>query len=140
LNSREEAEDLVSKVFLEVTRCVDSFDKNKASESTWIYTICRNLLNRYLRDGYTHRRIIPIAAEDPEDYGAEAEEIERYIQADELASGLAQLSEDKRNIVILSFYHGLAPGEIAERLGLSYTNICVLKSRALKELKATLAR
>jgi RNA polymerase sigma-70 factor (ECF subfamily) len=134
LNSREEVEDMVSQVFLEVTRCAERFDRNKASESTWIYAICRNLGNRYLRDKYTHEKNIIEVPDIEEQYNHEAGEIERYILSDSLASSLSQLGQDKRRIIILSFYYGFSPQEIADRLKLSYTNVCVLKSRALKEL------
>ncbi|GHV24301.1 hypothetical protein FACS189498_1210 [Spirochaetia bacterium] len=136
LNSPSDAEDLCSQVFLEVTRCAEKFDPQKASESTWIFSIARNLLNRRLRDHYTHRRIVrfePIGDHDFAD--DETEKVEDFVRKDELAGALAALDESKRNIVILSFYYGLSPGEIAERLKLSYSNICTLKSRALDELQ-----
>ncbi|GHV71468.1 hypothetical protein AGMMS49928_23350 [Spirochaetia bacterium] len=136
LNSQSDAEDLCSQVFLEVTRCAEKFDPQKASESTWIFSIARNLLNRRLRDHYTHRRIVrfePIG--DQEFADDKTEEIEEFVRKDELAEALAALEEGKRNIVILSFYYGLSPGEIAEKLELTYSNICTLKSRALDELQ-----
>jgi RNA polymerase sigma factor (sigma-70 family) len=134
LNSREEAEDLTSRVFTEVTRCADRFDAAKASESTWIYAICRNLCNRHLRDASSHKKILNINTSQ-EEIPCEARDIERYIQSDFLEKLLSGLTEDKRNIIILSYYYELSPREIAAKLELSYTNVCAIKSRALKELK-----
>jgi RNA polymerase sigma-70 factor (ECF subfamily) len=142
LNSPEVSEDLTSQVFLEVTKNADRFDKTKSSESTWIYTISRNLCNRYLRDFYTRRHIAKkydnLRIQAGRDREHESAEVERLITADTLADALSQLSADKRRIIIFSYYHGLNPGEIARRLGLSYANVCVLKSRALRELKKIL--
>ncbi|MDR1468073.1 MAG: sigma-70 family RNA polymerase sigma factor [Spirochaetaceae bacterium] len=142
LNSPELSEDLTSHVFLEITKNIDRFDETKSSESTWIYTICRNLCNRHLRDFY-NRRYIEKKYEDLQIQAGESKsrdnnEIERLIAADTLHGALLCLNTDKKHIIILSYYYGLNPREIALRLGLSYTNVCVLKSRALRELRKIL--
>jgi RNA polymerase sigma-70 factor (ECF subfamily) len=139
INSDEDAEDLLSQVFLEASRCAEKFDPEKASEATWLFTIARNLLNRRLRDFYTRRNIAQFQPLGDTDYADQAEDIEDFVRADELAAGLAALDEAKRNIIILSFYHGLSPAEIAGKMGLSYANVCTLKSRALGELRKKLA-
>jgi RNA polymerase sigma-70 factor (ECF subfamily) len=142
LNSPELSEDLTSQVFLEVTKSADRFDETKSSVSTWIYTISRNLCNRHLRDFYTRRHIVKkyddLQIQAGKDRNHENAEVERLIAADALADALSQLNADKSRIIILSYYHGLNPREIALRLGLSYTNVCVLKSRALRDLKKIL--
>jgi RNA polymerase sigma-70 factor (ECF subfamily) len=142
LNSPELSEDMTSQVFLEVAKNAGRFDRTKSSESTWIYTISRNLCNRHLRDFYIHRSIaekynIPRIQAGETKYYKNAD-IERLIVADALAEALSRLDADKNRIIILSYYHGLNPREIAGRLGLSYTNVCVLKSRALRELRRIL--
>jgi RNA polymerase sigma-70 factor (ECF subfamily) len=138
INSSEDAEDLLSQVFLEAARCAGKFDPEKASEATWLFAIARNLLNRRLRDLYTRRNIARFEPMDDEDYADQAEEIEGFIRADELVAGLSSLDETKRNIIILAFYQGLSPAEIAGKMGLSYVNVCTLKSRALGELRKKL--
>jgi RNA polymerase sigma-70 factor (ECF subfamily) len=140
IRSHAEAEELVSQVFLEVTRCADRFDPEKASESTWIYAICRNLVKRYMRDCSTHRRILQIYGDTAEPYLAEAEEMAKYDHRDELTVLLAELTEVKREIIILNYYYGLSPGEIARKLKLSYANVCTLKFRTLRELKRKLEK
>jgi RNA polymerase sigma-70 factor (ECF subfamily) len=138
INSPEDAEDLLSQVFLEASRCAEKFDLEKASEATWLFTIARNLLNRRLRDFYTRRNIAQFESMGDQDYADQAEEIEDFIRADELVAGLKSLDDTKRNIIILAFYRGLSPAEIAGKTGLSYANVCTLKSRALGELRKKL--
>ncbi|MDR2053629.1 MAG: RNA polymerase sigma factor [Treponema sp.] len=142
LNSPELSEDLCSQVFLEIAKNAGRFDKTKSSESTWIYSISRNLCNRHLRDFYNRRDIIMKFSETliqaEKDVSYENLETERLVAADALADALSRLDADKSRIIVLSYYHGLNPGEIALRLGLTYTNVCVLKSRALKELRKIL--
>jgi RNA polymerase sigma-70 factor (ECF subfamily) len=136
LRSLENAEDLTAQVFLEIIQSADRFDKTKSSESTWIYAISRNILNRYLRDAYTHSTILQSAFTEESLFSPDT--IEEIVQKDVFVQALEELSEVKRNIIIMTFYHGLGPQEIAERLHLSYDNVCVLKSRTLKELKEKL--
>jgi RNA polymerase sigma-70 factor (ECF subfamily) len=142
LNSPELSEDLTSLVFLEVTKNAHRFDETKSSESTWIYTITRNLCNRHLRDFYTRRNIekkydnLQIRTEKHTNH--ESAEIERLLAADTLTGALSRLNADKSRVITLFYYYGLNHQEIALRLGLTYTNVCVLKSRALRELRQIL--
>ncbi|MDR2783392.1 MAG: sigma-70 family RNA polymerase sigma factor [Treponema sp.] len=142
INSPEQSEDLTSQVFVEVIKNADRFDETKSSMSTWIYTISRNLCNRYLRDFYTRRHIVKkygdFQIQAGEDRNHENTEVERIIAADTLADALFQLNADKSCIIFLAYYYGLNPQEIALCLGLSYTNVCVLKSRALRDLRKIL--
>jgi RNA polymerase sigma-70 factor (ECF subfamily) len=144
INSQSDAEDLCSQVFLEATRCAEKFDPEKASESTWLFTIARNLLNRRLRDQYTRRRIVRFEPIGDQDYAAdpwsdESAEVDAFVRSDELAGAFERLDEGKRNIILLSFYYGLGPKEIAEKLKMSYSNVCTMKSRALDELRGFLS-
>jgi RNA polymerase sigma-70 factor (ECF subfamily) len=140
LRSPEDAEDMLSQAFFEITRCADRYDSAQASESTWVYSICRNLLNRRLRDGYIHERVagIDTDADVEEVYVRDAVEIDRYVAASSLTAALAHLSPNKRNIIILAYYFDWSPSEISAGLHLSYSNVCALKSRALKEMEAEL--
>ncbi|MDR3325001.1 MAG: sigma-70 family RNA polymerase sigma factor [Spirochaetaceae bacterium] len=139
LNSREEAEDMTANVFVEVSRSADKFDPAKAAESTWLFSICRNLLNRRLRDYYTHKRIYDANLCPREEDACQADDIDDFIQRDCLFDALALLPETQRDIIILRYYKGLSPAEIAERLGLSYSNVCVRTNRALAKLREALA-
>ncbi|MDR3301098.1 MAG: sigma-70 family RNA polymerase sigma factor [Spirochaetaceae bacterium] len=138
LNSREEAEDMTSNVFLEAARSAESFDPSKSAESTWLFSICRNLLNRHLRDLYTHKRIHDANFNPSEEETFSADEIDGFIQRDCLFEALSTLPETQRNIIILRYYKGLSPSEIAERLALSYSNVCVQTNRALAKLRELL--
>jgi len=143
LRSQEEAEDLASRVFVELSRCAAAYDPSRSSESTWVYTICRNLLNRHLRDSYTHARILPfdrsVSVEETNASDKETErEIERFISADALSQAMSCLGADERDIIVFSFYQELSPAEIAERMGITYGNVCVKKTRAIRALEAAL--
>jgi RNA polymerase sigma-70 factor (ECF subfamily) len=134
-SAQEDAEEMCAEVFAEAVRAAGRYDPARASPSTWIYAITRNLVNRRLRDRY-RRRETPL---DTDEIAQDAGDLERFVARDSLAGALKALSRDKRNVVMLSFYYGYSPREIAERLGLSYSNVCALKSRALSELEKALS-
>ena len=44
-----DAEDVTSEIFLKVQTSLDSYDEEKATLSTWIYTITHNVVCNYYR-------------------------------------------------------------------------------------------
>lgn len=51
VRSREDAEDIVSEVFLKVYEKPDTYDESKASMSTWIYQMTKNKVIDYRTSG-----------------------------------------------------------------------------------------
>ena len=131
VNNLPLAEDLCSDVFLKVYEKLDSFDEQKASLSTWIFTITRNTLTDYFR---TRK----VTEEIPEDL-AEDSSVEESVCNEEmlriLASALERLEERERDIVVLHYYSGKTLKEIAMNMGISYAYIKVLHNKALASLK-----
>lgn len=130
--SEATAEDLTSDVFVKVLSNIDRFDRNKASVSTWIYTITRNTVTDYFRTAkYT--------AELSDDYSDMAPTPEdEYISGEmlnTLADALESLPEKERKVIILTFYSGKSLPETADLLGMSYSYAKYLKAKALTSLK-----
>ena len=50
VSNYSDIDDLVSTVFVKVYSALERFDSDKASFSTWIYTISRNVVTDYYRD------------------------------------------------------------------------------------------
>ena len=134
VNDRYLAEDLRSEVFLKICEKIDTFDPQKASVSTWIFTITRNTLT----DAYRTRRI---HEEIPEDLATEStveEEVCTAETLDTLADALESLDERERDIIIMRYYSGKTLTEIAEKIGVSYSYIKILHNKALEALKERL--
>ena len=132
VNDHHEAEDLVSQVFVKVYQNWDSFDENKASLSTWIYTITHNTVVDY----YRSRRVLAEYADhmDLEDFAApEADD-----RLDLLADALMTLKERERDLIILHYYKGYKLTEVAERMEMSYINAKVIHKKALNKLREKL--
>ena len=134
--NRQDVEDIVSEVFLKVYRSFDTFDGEKSSVSTWIYTITRNTVTDY------YRRQKP-TEELPDTYPVDTridDDLLRKETLSELADSLNALDERLRYIIISRYYRAQSLKTIAEHLGISYAYAKVLHSTALSELKKRLCK
>ena len=131
ISSREEVEDLQSEVFLKVCKNAETFDTEKASVSTWIYTITRNTVTDYFR---VHRT----ATELPEDleWGVDPyDDIYQEETLGELAGALRSLDPQERDLIVLHYYENLTLMEIGEKMQISYGKTKILHRQALKKLR-----
>lgn len=128
------AEDLCSDIFLKIYEKYDSFNSEKASLSTWIYTVARN----YLTDYYRSRRVFEEVPEDIEAEGSIEDDICNEETLNELADALEKLDERARKLIILRYYSGHTLKDIGQELGISYAYVKILHNKALGELRMEL--
>src|SRR5438094_1715371 len=93
------AEDLLADTFERALRGRRGFDRRKASEKTWLYTIALNALRDHGRrraaEGRALQRVpAPVPVTDPV-------ALDRVEQHDELGRALAGLSADEREAIAL---------------------------------------
>ena len=125
-----DVEDLVSAVFMKIVQKLDSYDPEKASVSTWVYTVTRNSVTDHFR---TRRTLMAL-----EDYMAD----ETYASAmtddalESLADALLTLKEKERDLIVLHYYTGHTLKTVAEMMGMSYINAKVIHKKALTSLQA----
>ncbi len=136
INSRSDAEDLASNVFLKVFNSISTFDAEKASASTWIYTITRNTLIDYFRKSDSFSPIPETEASS--DNVEESFLREELLEA--LASALQKMEEKKRDVIILHYYKRKTLADIADMMRISYSYVKVLHRKAIDELKTMLDR
>ena len=127
VENHHDAEDLVSQVFEKVYGKLNTFDETKASLSTWIYTITRNVVTDYYRTRRIH-------ASYDEAYELPAPEKDRD-ELDTLADALMTLRARERDLILLHYYKGLTLKEVAAKMGMSYINAKVIHKKALSGLK-----
>lgn len=131
LGNRDDAEDVVSEVFFKVYEGYPTYHAERASVSTWIYTITRNTVIDYFR---THRRHAELT-ENIADGGCIDDGILREESLQELAAALRMLDERSRALIVLRYYKKLPLKEIAQRMGISYAYVKILHKRALHNLR-----
>ena len=125
------AQDLHSHVFLKVCQNMEGFDSDKASLSTWIFTITRNTVTDYFR---TARQSAELDDSLP-DFQDCFEKLEAASLLEELAEALEKLSERERNILILHYYSEIPLNKIADRMGMSYVTVRKSHKTALQKLR-----
>ncbi|MDO4940393.1 MAG: sigma-70 family RNA polymerase sigma factor [Erysipelotrichaceae bacterium] len=134
INNFEEAQDLCSDVFVKVYDKLDTFDKNKSSISTWIFTITKNTLIDYYRSNHVELELNDnIQYEVDED--DEDDDICTPDNLDKLAEALKMLSDKERFVIVSYYYSGKTLKEISVNMGISYAYVKILHKKALFELK-----
>jgi RNA polymerase sigma-70 factor, ECF subfamily len=114
----EVAEEIAQEAMLAVWRKASTFDAARASASTWVYAIARNLRIDRLR----HERGVSadvlyeaLRSDDPERPDDTLEWTERD---DRVRVAMKELPSDQMTVVRLSFFEDKAHAEIARILGI----------------------
>ena len=130
-----DAEDVTSEIFLKVQTSLDSYDEEKATLSTWIYTITHNTVCNYYRE---QSRCALSLDENTLYYDTDdgvVAEIENEITKENLAIALETLSEREQDIIVLYYYHEIPLRDIAIKMGITYTNAKFIKHQAIGKLR-----
>ncbi len=113
------ADDLAQEVMLTIWRKAHQYQPDKASVSTWVYTIARN---RMIDDRRVEAKRARLDTSDPSQEQPAPPTPEEVLQrsSDALIVTLAlqSLPQSQEEIMRLSFMDGQSHHEIAERLGL----------------------
>lgn len=131
VRDRALAEDLTQTTFERALRAWGRFDPRRASESTWLLTIARNLLIDH------HRRPSsrPTEPIDERSLGSVPGPEQALARTQELLDALARLGEREREILALRFGGDLSGPEIAALTDLSLANVQQIISRSLRKLR-----
>src|SRR4051795_12227633 len=102
------AEDIMADTFVRVLRTNWPFDRRRASQKTWVYSIALNVLRDHLRRIDAERRAMertPVTVPPTEDLAAALSD------RDDISAALAQLSDDEREAVALRYGADLSVAE-----------------------------
>lgn len=131
IRNRADAEDLCSDVFEKVQRKLPDFDPEKASVSTWIFTITRNTVIDHYRRSKPSEELDENLSDDTE----LDESLLNNEALSELAGALKALPEELRDIIVLRYYDRKPLTEVAEMMGLSYGAVKLRHQSALAKLR-----
>jgi RNA polymerase sigma-70 factor (ECF subfamily) len=134
VRNHHEAEDVTQQVFAKLTDSLAHYEDRGAPFLSWLVRLARNAAIDQLRS----RRAIPVA--EPVLESQASDETTARDRRDSLRSALATLPEDQREIIVLRHLGGLAPAEIAARLGRSESAVNGLHHRGRRALRAELIR
>ena len=132
--NREVSEDLVQTVFYRILKNRGQY-KGKGKFSSWMFQIAHNLW----ADHYKRNQKMDLDADletwELKDGLNADEQIEREERLRQLRNALHKLSDDKREVLILSRYQGLKYHEIANILNITEGAVKIRVFRALADLR-----
>jgi RNA polymerase sigma-70 factor (ECF subfamily) len=133
---RATAEDLLADTFERALRARKRFDRRRASEKTWLYSIALNRLRDHQRRARSEARALERAAATvPAIAGGGYEQIE---DGHLLRPALDTLSDEEREAIALRFGADLTVPEMAKLLDEKLTTMEGRVYRALRKLRAEL--
>lgn len=137
LGQYAEAEEAVQDSFLKLWNYAPSWDVEKASLSTWLYTITSNTCRDVLRK----RKAILVEHDDnrESDLPGGQQVVEQKQQARLVKKAINKLPDRQREALVLSYYQGLSHKEIGAVMGTSPKSIEGLIARARTDLKQQLS-
>ena len=132
VGDEHEAEDVTQTVFLKLIRVISKYQRGTVPFTAWLMRVARNAAIDHLRE----KRPIPCE----EIHGrSTADAIDDNLQRlIEFREAVASLQDEQREVVLLRHVHGLAPGEIASRLGKSEGAVHGLHHRGRRAVQARL--
>jgi RNA polymerase sigma-70 factor (ECF subfamily) len=139
-----EAQDLTQEVFLKVFRNVRSFRSGEGSFGVWLARLTRNLLIDHYRRSKNERATasiedqLPVLEEKAAIEGRTEAALAGREASEALQKGLARLSPDLRETVILRDIEGLEYREIAQVLGVPEGTVKSRLNRGRSELARAL--
>jgi RNA polymerase sigma-70 factor (ECF subfamily) len=130
--SRQQAEDLVQDVFFRILKYRDTY-RARTSFVAWMYQVARNA---HIDSRRKHRVEAPWSEDAPEPVSRESgpdEKLRREQEVRLVRRALAELSEDKREVLVLSRYQNLKYEQISQILGCEVNTV---KQRVFRAVKA----
>lgn len=138
LGDHHDAEDATERTFLAALDAIGRFRDEGASFRAWLFRIAHNQIANTLRSRARGRASPLDAVPEPVADADPAREAGAADDARRVRAALAQLSEDRRQVIVLRFVDGLSAREIGAVLGRSEGAVRVLQHRALRELAGIL--
>jgi RNA polymerase sigma-70 factor (ECF subfamily) len=131
VGDEHDAEDVTQTVFLKLICAIHRYKREAVPFAAWLIRVARNAAIDHLRE----RRAVPCeeirtTTPDPQDGNAE--------RLSDIKEAMAGVQGEQRQVVLLRQVCGLAPGEIAVRLGKSEGAVHGLHHRGRRTAQARL--
>jgi RNA polymerase sigma-70 factor, ECF subfamily len=140
LNNREEAEDVLQEVFLQVWRKAEDFDENRGRPFTWLVTLGRSRGIDRLRTLAARDRVAEAGAKEVVDHISDAaSDAFKSEQRGLVNEALSQLPDEQKRPLMLAYFDGLTQSEIATRLGAPLGTVKTRMRTGLVNLRELLA-
>jgi RNA polymerase sigma factor (sigma-70 family) len=139
IGDRTAAEDLVQDVFVRILKYRQTY-RDQSCFETWMFRIARNSRTDHFRKRRSAEPIGDGAFEIEASGPSPAQQFERGREAKKLNRALMQLSDDKRELLVLARYRNMSYDKIAALLDVEVGAVKVRVHRAMKELREIFLR
>jgi RNA polymerase sigma-70 factor (ECF subfamily) len=130
----EEAEDLTADVFTRVYEKIDGFQPQGAPLSAWVFRIAHNRLIDSVR---RRPRQVQVALDDAPELtaGPVFGGIDQQVALEQIKAGLARLTPEQRQVIVLRFLEGKSLAETAAIVHRNEDAVKKLQARGLASLR-----
>lgn len=136
LENFQDAEDLTGEVFLRIWQSLPNYQHQGIPFAAFLYRVARNILTDHYRRSRGEKAEIAVEEELIDHITHQAMDgSSNELDYIDIRQVLENLREDYREILILRFYSGLTPDEIALSIGKTPGATRVLQFRALEALR-----
>jgi RNA polymerase sigma-70 factor (ECF subfamily) len=140
LNNREEAEDVLQELFMQVWRRATDFDENRGKPFTWLVTMARSRgIDRLRSLAARDRAAVAGARDESESVSDAAADAFRSEQRGLVTNALAQLPDEQKRPLMLAYFDGLTQSEIATQLGAPLGTVKTRMRSGMMKLRELLA-
>jgi RNA polymerase sigma-70 factor, ECF subfamily len=129
-----EAEDLTADVFTKIYEKIDGFQPQGSPLSAWVFRIAHNRLVDTVRRRSRHTQV---ALEDAPQIpaGPAFGGVDQKVAMEQIKSGLARLTPEQRDVIVLRFLEGKSLAETAAAVGRNEDAVKKLQARGLASLR-----
>ena len=131
----EEAEDLTSEVFTKVYQKIESFEVQGAPLSSWLFRIARNQLIDSVRRKKRPAGVVTLDEAPTLTASAVFDGIDQHMALDLIKGGLARLTPEQRQVIILRFLEDKSIIETAAIMQRNEEAVKKLQARGLASLR-----
>ena len=132
------AEEITQEAMVSIWRNAAQFDPSKASPSTWIFTIARNLTIDRFRKTRRPQFDPNDPALVPDDQPPPYHLVEQTEKQENVRKIMDTLSPNEKNVLMLSFYEDLSHGEISKQLCIPLGTVKSRIRLAFAKIRSTL--
>lgn len=134
----DSAQDIVQEAFTRLVHKQAGVTKPRA----WLYATAHNLAMSHLR---TQQKVVSMQnvvggdeMPDPKSQSLPLDELERKERISQIHIGLSQLAHRDRTLIQLKYHQNLSYKDIAQRMGMTVSNVGYCMHHALKSLEMEL--
>ena len=138
LPDRNEAEDAVQEIFIEIWKNAERFDENQSSETTFVAMIARRRLIDRLRKVTRQPNVDSFEDIIYEPAKTESVDLQTSIEAKQAAEAINQLRPEQRQVLELSIVQGYSHSEISDALEMPLGTVKTHARRGLIQVREIL--